>query len=249
LAEVEAVHGKRFDYGEPDEQSEDGRDIYYMQEYFNDRYWYTPRDDYKPAALSPIEVANLDTIRLAQMRDLGYGVMPGTMYLFRTTPLTDSLMKGQSLYELRILRNEVYALHGRRFQTPWLRSYFSNQSWYRPREDFSDAELSETEKSNVKLIVATEARRHEELSTKELDGSQLEGLFPEIARRLRNEIFARHGRKFRDPMLQSYFASLDWYHPDPRFDESSLSPIEKANVQTIFSYEQRAKTGERFTPG
>jgi hypothetical protein len=48
------------------------------------------------------------------------------MYLFQSAPLTDSLLRGLSLYELRLLRNEVYARHGRRFQTPWLRDYFKD---------------------------------------------------------------------------------------------------------------------------
>src|SRR5690349_6549134 len=119
-AEVEAVHGKRFDYGEPDED-EDGNPVFLLQRYFEDRYWYKPRRDYKPDELSTIERANLDTIRLAALHDLGYGVMPGTMYLFRQTPLTDTLLAHLTLYNLRLLRNEVYALHGRRFETPWLR--------------------------------------------------------------------------------------------------------------------------------
>ena len=76
-----------------------------------------------------------------------------------------------------------------------------------------------------------------------------EGLFPEVARRLRNEIFARHGRVFKDPHLQSYFASQDWYHPDPKFDLRSLTTVERENVQTILAYEAKAKTGQRFTEG
>ncbi len=111
------------------------------------------------------------------MRDLGYGVAPGAMYLFQNTPLTDSLLHNITLYELRILRNEVYARHGRRFTTPWLRDYFKCEAWYKPRREFTIAELSENEKNNVKVIQAVEARRHEQLST------------------------------FKDPHLQSYFAS------------------------------------------
>jgi len=248
-AEVEAIHGKRFDYGEPDDVDAEGNDVYLLQRYFDDRYWYKARESYKAEELSAIERANLDTIQLARMHDVGLSVMPGMMYLFQNTPLTDTMLKGVSLYDLRLLRNEVYARHGRRFQTTWLREFFTHESWYRPRADFTIAELNETEKANVKLIVATEARRHEELSTKKLWNSDLEGLFPEVARRLRNEIFARHGRTFRDPTLQSYFASLEWYHPDPNFDEKSLSEVERANIKLILEHEARAKHGNRFNPG
>jgi hypothetical protein len=248
-AEIGAAHGERFDSGEPDDVDANGKDIWALQKYFDERYWYHGREDYSTDELSSIERANADTIALARMRDLGYGVAPGVMYLFQSTPLTDSLLNGITLYELRILRNEVYARHGRRFTTPWLRDYFKYQQWYKPRRDFTIAELSDNEKNNVKVIQAVEARRHEELSTKDMSERDLAGLFPEIARRLRNEIFARHGRTFKDPHLQSYFASQEWYHPDSRFDPRSLSPIETANVKTILNYEARAKKGQRFTEG
>jgi hypothetical protein len=223
--------------------------VWALQKYFDERYWYRGRENYSTSELSAIERANADTIALARMHDLGYGVAPGVMYLFKSTPLTDSLLKNITLYELRILRNEVYARHGRRFTTPWLRDYFKYEAWYKPRRDFTIAELSDNEKNNVKLIQGVEARRHDELSTKDMSERDLAGLFPEIARRLRNEIFARHGRTFKDPHLQSYFASQDWYHPDPHFDPQMLSAIEKANVKTIQNYEVRAKQGLRFTEG
>jgi hypothetical protein len=248
-AEIGAAHGERFDSGEPDDVDASGKDVWALQSYFDERYWYRGREDYSTDELSAIERANADTIALARMRDLGYGVAPGVMYLFQSTPLTDSLLKNITLYELRILRNEVYARHGRRFTTPWLRDYFKYEPWYKPRSDFTIAELSENEKSNIKVIQAVEARRHEELSTKDLSERDFAGLFPEIARRLRNEIFARHGRTFKDPHLQSYFASQEWYRPNPRFSEAMLSPIEKANVKTIQNYEVRAKLGQRFTEG
>jgi YARHG domain len=248
-AEIGALHGERFDSGEPDGEDAEGNDVWELQKYFDARYWYRGRKEYTPSELSAVERANSDTITLARMHDLGYGVGPGAMYLFQATPLTDSLLRGTTLYELRLLRNEVYARHGRRFETPWLRDNFKNAPWYKPRRDFTIAELSENEKNNVKLIQAVEARRHDELSTKDMSERDVAGLFPEVARRLRNEIFARHGRTFKDPTLQSYFASQEWYHPNPRFDPQSLTAIEKANVKTILAYEARAKQGIRFTEG
>jgi hypothetical protein len=152
-----------------------GHDVWVMQKYFDQRYWYRRREDYSPSDLSAVERANADTIALARMRDLGYGVAPGMMYLFQSQPLSDSLLRAMSLYHLRILRNEVYARHGRRFETPWLRDYFKDQPWYKPRREFTVAELSEIEKANVKVIQAIEARRHEELSTKELTEYDLSG--------------------------------------------------------------------------
>lgn len=61
---------------------------------------------------------------------------------------------------------------------------------------------------------------------------------------MRNEIFARHGREFKDALLREYFASRPWYYPNPRFSEASLTPIEKRNVTLIQSYQQ--KSGKNF---
>jgi len=248
-AEIGAVHGQIFMDEEPDGNDPNDEDLAVLQKYFDGRYWYHRRREYSNKELSAIERANADTIALGRMRDLKLAVAPGLMYLFQSTPLTDSLLRGVSLYELRILRNEVYARHGRRFETPWLRAYFKDATWYTPRASFTIAELSDIEKANIKVIQAVEARRHEELSARELSNHDVEGLFPETARRLRNEIFARHGRTFKDANLQSYFASQEWYRPDARFSLKSLTPIERKNVDFILAYEARAKEGQRFTEG
>ena len=68
----------------------------------------------------------------------------------------------------------------------------------------------------------------------------LEGLTAEQCKLARNEIYARHGRKFKDEEIQNYFNSKDWYEgtvePDD-FNEDYLSEIERKNVQTISEYE------------
>lgn len=56
----------------------------------------------------------------------------------------------------------------------------------------------------------------------------------------RNEIYARHGRRFEDTELQKYFDSCSWYegtvNPED-FDESVLNSFEIANIHTISGYE------------
>lgn len=51
-----------------------------------------------------------------------------------------------------------------------------------------------------------------------------------------NEIYARHGRKFSDPNIQSYFDSQSWYQgtvePDA-FDSSVFSATESQNIQYL----------------
>lgn len=59
--------------------------------------------------------------------------------------------------ELRILRNTIYARHGRKFKDAKLRNYFYQFSWYRPyRNEVPMSELSKTEQHNISLIQAFE---------------------------------------------------------------------------------------------
>ena len=58
----------------------------------------------------------------------------------------------------------------------------------------------------------------------------------------RNEIYARHGRRFKDKTLQAYFDSCSWYHGtiEPNaFKESVLSECELYNLKQIIKMEQK----------
>lgn len=228
-AEVEAIHGRRFDE-EP-----------WLQKYFEERYWYEPNLNYDPKQLSEIERKNLQTILAAHKKQRHVAISPGDMELFQDHPITEEMLKGLSLHELRLLRNEVYARHGMNFGPPWLSQYFFFQPWYEPvGEGQKPSELSPIEKLNVETIVKVERRLHDELATKPLSRSVLEGMFREDARKLRNEIYARHGMVFKEKTLRNYFSSLDWYKPDPKYTDASLSSIERGNASAILAYERQA---------
>ena len=68
-----------------------------------------------------------------------------------------------------------------------------------------------------------------------LVAGDLAGLSVAQLRLARNEIYARHGRRFKSADLASYFARKAWYSPIS--DEVSLSPVEEANVQFIRRFE------------
>ncbi|HEX5707394.1 MAG TPA: YARHG domain-containing protein [Pyrinomonadaceae bacterium] len=227
-AEVEAVHGRRFD------------DQPWLQNYFEERYWYRADPAYDPRKLTDTERRNMATIDAAHNKQRKTALSPGDMEHFQKTLLTPEMLKGLNLHELRLLRNEVYARRGRQFRTEWLAQWFYTQPWYEPTPEFAEVELSEVERKNVELIVSYENRLHEELSTKPVTESLLEGMFLEDARKLRQEIYARRGRVFRDRWLQKYFESFAWYKPDPRFRETALTAVEKKNVETILTYEKKA---------
>ena len=227
-AEVEAIHGKRFD-DEP-----------WLQKYFEERYWYTVDPHYDPKQLTDIERKNIETITAAHKKQRKLALSPGDMELFQQHLITEDMLHGLGLHELRLLRNEVYARHGRTFGSGWLQQYFEFQPWYEPSQSKREPVLSEIEKQNVETIVKYENRLREELSTKVVQQTLLEGLFLEDASKLRNEIYARHGKVFKEKWLQKYFSSFDWYKPDPQFSEKSLSTIERKNVATILAYEREA---------
>lgn len=73
--------------------------------------------------------------------------------------------------------------------------------------------------------------------------SDLKGFSAEDCRIARNEIYARHGRKFNDEALQSYFNDKGWYqgtiNPDD-FNENMLNEYEKANRDLIVEYEKKS---------
>jgi len=230
VAEVEAIHGKRFD------------DDPWLQQYFEERYWYFANDKYDAKKLSAIEQKNLALLSDAQKKQRKVALLPGDMEFFENRTISEQMLHGLSLHELRLLRNEVYARHGRMFRAEWLQQYFFFQPWYAPDENFKDEELSGNDKVNVETIVKYENQIHQELSSKPIARALLEGLFLEDASQMRQEIYARHGKVFKEPWLQKYFSSFDWYKADANFTDATLTDIEKKNIATIAAYEKRAVT-------
>jgi hypothetical protein len=229
-AEIEAIHGKHFE-GTP-----------WLQQYFDERYWYHAADRYDAKGLSQIERKNLQLIDTIQRQQRRVALAPGDMELFENKLISEAMLRGLSLHELRLLRNEIYARHGRIFKTIWIQQYFGGQPWYDTKEDFKDEEISGSDKINIETIVAYENKLHNSISTKPLTRTLLQGLFVEDVRKMRDEIYARHGKVFKDPWTQKYFASFDWYKANPNYSDASLSVVEKGNIAIIAAYEKKAVT-------
>lgn len=77
--------------------------------------------------------------------------------------------------------------------------------------------------------------------SKKLKKSDLYGLSKEELRIARNEIYARHGRRFQDEELQEYFDEQDWYdgyiEPEDFVDSQMLSKLERRNAKFILKFE------------
>lgn len=63
----------------------------------------------------------------------------------------------KSLEELRLIRNEIFARNGYRFESPELNQYFNQFEWYTPSHDKADSLLSDVDKKNVQLILDLES--------------------------------------------------------------------------------------------
>ena len=78
----------------------------------------------------------------------------------------DSDMQQYSNWVLTLMRNEIYARHGRTFQNQRIRAYFNNQSWYRPTSSFRESWLNSTEKQNAARILSYQQRRYGSAATR-----------------------------------------------------------------------------------
>ncbi len=219
-AEIEAIHGKTF--------SEE-----WLQKYFDERYWYKRSTGYDPAALTDIERKNIERLLAEKSKDRRAAISIGDMDNFQNVLLTEDKLAGLSILELRILREEFYARRGKKFDAPGVRDYFNWRDWYKPAKNQKTIKLAPIEQQNVDLLLAYEAKLREKLSTELITDEILGYLFAEDLRVLRNEIYARRGRIFKDTNLQKYFAAQAWYKPDPEFKDEMLNDVEVKNLAVI----------------
>ena len=77
-----------------------------------------------------------------------------------------------------------------------------------------------------------------------LTEQDIDELDSEMLMLARNEIYARHGRLFKDESIQSYFNTKSWYKgviPPDEFRQETLSEIEQTNAEFILKYENDKK--------
>jgi Mg-chelatase subunit ChlD/flagellar basal body-associated protein FliL len=117
-------------------------------------------------------------------------------------------------------------------------NYNGNDITSRSEYEYTPSELMEAVTSNAQLfykdfIIYDSDSRY--LTTADLDQ-----LSEEELKWARNEIYARRGRKFKDPDLKAYFESKSWYsgtvEPED-FTEAVLNEYERANAYFIKQYE------------
>lgn len=160
-----------------------------LQVYFNTKSWYSPErvlDEISDEEFNTFETYNLnelgnaynkivgsedfvqyensmeyyDVEPIEQEGDPGYGyIIEGSDFRY----LTKDELSEMSKEELRLARNEIYARHGRIFNSADLNDYFSSMEWYYPTipaNQFDDSTiLNQYEKANLTLIKEVETSR------------------------------------------------------------------------------------------
>ena len=56
------------------------------------------------------------------------------------------------LMQLKLLKNTIYAMHGKMFEDSIMRKHFSNESWYKPSKNFEESALNELDMENLSVI-------------------------------------------------------------------------------------------------
>ncbi len=111
--------------------------------------------------------------------------------------------------------------------------YESDYGSYDDDDDYDD-EYEEDDDSSSEYILP-------DSDSKKLTKYDLQGLTKAELRIARNEIYARHGRKFQDEALQDYFDEQDWYvgyiEPEDFVDSKMLSKLERRNAKFIMKFE------------
>lgn len=72
------------------------------------------------------------------------------------TMVTEADLASLAPAELRVLRNTVFARHGRTFEAPGLQRFFNTRKWYQANADYSDELLTDIDRVNLKLIAQVE---------------------------------------------------------------------------------------------
>ena len=78
----------------------------------------------------------------------------GTQYDWLSTRYANySDIKYLDAGQVRVLKNSIYARHGRRFKDSRLRAYFNSQDWYSPwRDEVNSSEFNKYETYNISFL-------------------------------------------------------------------------------------------------
>lgn len=93
----------------------------------------------------------------------GEGPAPADLNPLENPSRLDKVLKLADLEDmsgrdLKLLRNTIFARHGRPFVTDLVKGHFKTVAWYAPDEKYADARLNAVDKKNVRLIASVEKK-------------------------------------------------------------------------------------------
>lgn len=173
--EIYARYGRRFSSSE-------------LQGYFDQQSWYDGSiapTAFSDSMLNVYETANVQLLKEREyalsmngylVDQSGYSYQPIYNYLYGTSSFSDgyvfsgsdsryimqSEINAMTLQEICYAKNEIYARHGRLFDSQELNDYFGTKTWYSgwiSPGDFSDSVFNTYELANIKLLKDNEFAR------------------------------------------------------------------------------------------
>lgn len=134
-----------------------------IQEYFDSKSWYSgwiEPEDFDASVMNVYESANLALlVNYRDTHDFDSDGATDSEYILpdsSSSYLTASDIAGMTADELQLAINEIYARHGRKFNTASIQDYFNSKSWYYGTvepEDFDVSVLNSYENANIALLL------------------------------------------------------------------------------------------------
>jgi hypothetical protein len=187
----------------------------WLNAWFSAQPWYTPLPRMDEARLTAVDREN--AVKIARFE----AALPKSQLWERYERVRASAAKMLSTAEaggqMEIDLIELMLL-SRALGTPFPPNELALPTWYADKVDITPLD----DVARLDRQVAVDELR--DLSRRDL-------------RLLRNTIYARRGREFNSPLLQSYFSEKEWYAPDPAYGDGKLTALDQRNIQVVRSLE------------
>ena len=134
-------------------------DYFIYEEYVPYEEWVTETKTFNSESLDYFDIS-LDTChRASQIKiDIQKYFINGDYKLASCRPLKNNDLVDLTKNELRLMRNEIFARYGYKFNSIDLQKHFLSKEWYNGYASNVDTYLTDVEKKNIKLIRAFEQK-------------------------------------------------------------------------------------------
>lgn len=221
----------------------------FIQSYLEKQSWYKANESFSNASLTATERKNIDSIREYES-GFHYYVEPGDLRFWegkKIPPENIPTTEVVGAAGMDVLIAEFEAIHGKTFpEQEWMQKYFDDRYWYRRNPNYHPSILGEIDRENMRAFMdERDSGRKLAVSPGDMDKfqnallkpEQLVGLRFHELRIMRNEFWARRGKRFDTPGYRAFYEWQEWYRPLKNQRKVKLNEIETVNVKTIEDYE------------